>query len=130
LIKRTVSINLAIYSDNIERSEEFYRRLGLNFIRLRQGDISEFFFAAELLGGVFELRSSTNVIPKTANTHIGLTVPSVDEAIIALNDLSAVVIKPMDSSRGRIATVTDPDGNKVDLIEFEPWSSRLTKPTG
>ena len=116
-----VTLNLVVLrSSDITRASAFYTRLGLHFTLHRHGKGAEH-FAAELLGGVFELYTQTADTPTTLGTRICFTVPSVDAVIAALSDYpGAVVSAPKDSEWGRRAIVADPDGHRVELIQSKP----------
>jgi hypothetical protein len=113
-----VTLNLVVLrSPDIARASAFYTRLGLHFTLHRHGKGAEH-FAAELLGGVFELYTQTAEGPSTLGTRIGFSVPSVDAVIAALSDYPAAIVSaPKDSEWGRRAVVVDPDGHRVELTE-------------
>lgn len=98
-------------------SASFYALLGLQFSEHRHGN-GPVHFAAELPGCVFELYPLSSNAAPTSGTRIGFSVPSVDEALIALTEYPAAVISPAQNSEwGRRAVVSDPDGHRVELVE-------------
>ena len=117
----TITLNLVVLRvPDISRAEAFYSRLGLHFRKHQHGKGAQH-FAAELPGGVFELYTQTADGPSTFGTRIGFTVPSVDEIISVLSDYpEAVKSAPKDSEWGRRAVIADPDGHRIELIQFKP----------
>ena len=113
-----IALNLVVLrSPDIARAAEFYSRLGLRFAQHRHGNGPEH-FAAELLGGVFELYPLAADGPSTLGTRVGFKVPSVDAAISALSDYpNALVAAPRDSEWGRRAVIADPDGHRIELLQ-------------
>lgn len=109
---------VVLRSGNLERSEAFYRILGLRFLRHRHGNGPEH-LAAETESAVFELYLQTDKEPSTQSTRVGFRVASVDQAVreIAEKQPEAILAGPKDSAWGRRAVVVDPDGHRVELIE-------------
>lgn len=113
-----ITLNLVVLrSPDIARAVAFYTQLGLAFTRHRHGSGPEH-FAAELLGGVFELYPLSPDGPSTLGTRIGFRVPSLDNAIGALTAYPGAVVSPAkDSEWGRRAVIADPDGHRVELLQ-------------
>lgn len=113
-----VALNLVVLrSGSPDRAVAFYTCLGLDFASHRHGKGPEH-WAAETLGGVFEIYPQTPDGPSTLGTRIGFRVPSVDGAIASLSEFPVSVVSPAkDSEWGRRAVLVDPDGHKVELVE-------------
>jgi lactoylglutathione lyase len=114
----SITLNLVVLrSPDITRAAAFYSRLGLEFTRHQHGSGAEH-FAAELSGSVFELYPLSQETPSTLGSRVGFSVPSLDDAIVALNDYPGSIISaPNDSPWGRRAVVADPDGHRVELLQ-------------
>lgn len=114
-----ISLNLVVLrSSDLARAAAFYSRLGLEFTQHRHGNGQEH-FAAELLGGVFELYPQVADGVSTLGTRVGFRVPSVDAVLVALADYPAAVVTPVrDSEWGRRAVVADPDGHRIELLQI------------
>jgi lactoylglutathione lyase len=110
-------LNLVVLrSPDIDRAADFYRRLGLTFVRHSHGSGAEH-YCSEVAGLVFELYPATSVSPSTSGTRIGFRVDSVDRLVPLLVEAGAKVrTAPADSEWGRRAVMTDPDGHAVELI--------------
>src|SRR5689334_16534571 len=100
----SITLNLVVLrSTDIERSAEFYSRLGLQFSRHRHGKGPEH-FSAVMPTGVFEIYPAASDGPSTLGTRIGFRVSSVDAALAALADHPGAVLTPAtDSEWGRRA---------------------------
>jgi lactoylglutathione lyase len=105
-----IILNLVVLrSADMTRAADFYKRLGLQFSQHRHGSGPEH-FTAELPGGVFEIYPLSADGRSTFGTRIGFRVPSVDDALAALDDFADAVVTPArDSEWGRRAVVADPD---------------------
>jgi lactoylglutathione lyase len=89
-----ICLNLVVLrSNDIEAAAEFYRSLELVFILHRHGKGPEH-FAAELAGGVFEIYPMTDDGLSTLGIRIGLSVPSLDDALAALQPYPEAIISP------------------------------------
>lgn len=119
-----VTLNLVVLrSSDIVRAAAFYSRLGLHFTKHQHGKGAEH-FAAEFLGGVFELYGQTSDGPSTIGTRIGFNVPSVDKVIAELGDYpDALKSAPKDSEWGRRAIIADPDGHRIELVESKTFQT-------
>lgn len=110
-----IFLNLVVIrSVNIEHSVQFYKLLGLNFIKHQHGNGPEH-YASELGMLVFEIYP--HIDPVTP-TRIGFQVNSLDSLFGKLQESNVHVISPpKDSPWGRRAVVVDPDGHRVELVE-------------
>jgi predicted enzyme related to lactoylglutathione lyase len=115
----SITLNLVVLrSSKIEIAVEFYTRLGLQFERHRHGKGPEH-FAAELANCVFELYPLAVGGEATVGTRIGFRVSSVDAAIEQLREFPGAIVSPAKESEwGRRAVVIDPDGHKVELLQY------------
>jgi catechol 2,3-dioxygenase-like lactoylglutathione lyase family enzyme len=113
-----VSLNLVvIFSNDLQRSVEFYTSLGLTFTLERHGNGPEH-FASEIGGLVFEIYPRPADGENSGPARIGFRVASVDEALATLKLRGVRVLSaPHDSPWGRRAVVSDPDGRRVEISE-------------
>lgn len=116
-----VSLNLiVIRSPDIDRACRFYSALGLAFTKHAHGTGPEH-YACEFDGLVFEIYPRKSDADSTTAIRLGFRVPSVDDAVAALQPLGAKVISPpKESPWGRRAVIDDPDGHRVELTEPLP----------
>jgi len=97
-----ISLNLVVLrSKDIEVAAEFYRCLGLEFVRHRHGSGPEH-FAAEMMGGVFEIYPlASDDDPPTSGTRIGFGMSSLDDLLAKLQSYpEALVSSPGAFSMG------------------------------
>ncbi len=113
-----IQLNLVvIFSTDIDRAEQFYRLLGLDFIKHRHGSGPEH-YTCELGEMIFEIYPSQIDTDSIGSVRLGFQVVSVDTAIAELMKQGAKIISlPQNSSWGRRAVVVDPDGHRVELTE-------------
>jgi catechol 2,3-dioxygenase-like lactoylglutathione lyase family enzyme len=114
-----ITLSLVVLrASDITRSAAFYTRLGMQLNQHRHGAGPEHFSAELAGGGVFELYPLNDGAP-VVHARIGFRVPSVDLALAALRDYPETVVSgARDSEWGRRAIVTDPDGNRVELLQL------------
>jgi predicted enzyme related to lactoylglutathione lyase len=114
------SLNLLVLrAEDPERLCEFYAALGLSFVREQHGK-GPVHHASQIGGLVFEIYPRGKDEPPTIGARIGFNVPSLDAALYALNGQNASVLNgPITTARGRRATVRDPEGHKVELVELQ-----------
>src|SRR5205807_1783480 len=99
----------------------FYGALGLVFSQEQHGT-GPVHYSCELNGTVIELYPGTakGSIARHAGgaTMLGFTVDSLDEVLSTLEQTGARRLRAIESSAcGRTATVEDPDGRAVRLLE-------------
>jgi lactoylglutathione lyase len=111
------SLNLIVIRvSDLDRAQQFYEALGLQFSRERHGSGPEH-LAAQSSNVVFELYPLRNQ-PSTAGVRLGFHVASVSSSLAALNRLRArVQSPPSESPWGLRAVVVDPDGHHVEICE-------------
>lgn len=114
----SVQLNLVVIrAADIDRSAEFYRLLGLDFIKHRHG-VGPEHYAAELGTMVFEVYPRQNAGGGSSALRVGFQVGSVDATVAVLEGAGArIVSAPKDSPWGRRAVVDDPDGHRVELTQ-------------
>ena len=111
-------LNLVVLrSPDMDRAADFYRRLGLAFVKHRHGSGPEH-YACEMGAAVFEVYPRQGEGDSTAGTRVGFRVAGVDVVVAELEAVGVqVVSRPGDSPWGRRAVVVDPDGHRVELAE-------------
>lgn len=109
---------VVIRSEDLDRSERFYRVLGLNFERHRHGSGPEHLAAQPYMdGSVFEIYPANAKSGATTGVRIGFNIDAVDPYMEPLLEAGGSIIQaPSDSKWGRRAVVADPDGHKVELV--------------
>lgn len=108
---------LVIFSKDIEKSVAFYQALGLRLERHSHPPCGDHF--ASINGDcVFEICQTRNGQQASSPMTFGFHVSCVDRAVEAatLNG-GTLKRKPGTAAWGRSATVTDPDGHSVLLME-------------
>lgn len=110
---------VVIRSADLDRSERFYRVLGLRFERHRHGSGPEHLAAQPHDGGyVFEIYPASAKSGSTAGVRIGFQVGVVDSFLDPLVEAGGTIIQAAaDSEWGRRAVVADPDGHRVELVQ-------------
>jgi predicted enzyme related to lactoylglutathione lyase len=117
---------LVIFSKDIERSVAFYESLGLRFERHSHPPCGDHYAS---LGGdcVFEIcrvrDGEQPMSPLTFGFHVSGMDRAVEEAVANGGMLKR---KPHSTEWGRTATVTDPDGNRVLLMEKPATAQHAT----
>jgi hypothetical protein len=120
LSKKLPSLHLVVLRvADLNRSVAFYHQLGLEFRQHQHGKGPEH-FAAETPESVFELYALTEGVEASTGTRIGFCIPSVDEAVARIRQLSpdSILSEPKPSEWGKRAVITDPDGHRVELTEL------------
>ncbi|MEL6457444.1 MAG: VOC family protein [Cyanobacteria bacterium J06621_15] len=114
-----IALNLIVIRvKDLEISKKFYERLGINFVCEQHGN-GEKHLCAMLSGIVFEIYPSNNNNIDTSAVRLGFRVSSVDKTIEELQAIETDIISPpKNSSWGKRAVIVDPDGHKIELIEF------------
>lgn len=117
-MNNVVSISLVmIRSTNLERANNFYGTLGLEFTLHKHGSGPEH-LACEMDRFVFEVYPRKDDSDSTSATRIGFRVPSVDAVVERLQHMGAKLVSPpKESPWGRRAVVDDFDGHRVELTE-------------
>ena len=109
---------IVLRATDLDRTLEFYRLLGLEFVQEQHGSGS-IHFSAQIGGTVIEIypgQPGTAPDRKTAGaTTIGFRVVSLD-AILEQSG-AKILTPPQSSPWGRRAVVEDPDGRAVELNE-------------
>ena len=113
-----ISLNLVVIrSPDIDRAATFYRALGLTLTAHRHGK-GPIHYAAELGTVVFEIYPRKAETDSTTSVRLGFHVPSVDAAVLAIQEAGGQVVSaPQESEWGRRAVVEDLDGHRIELTE-------------
>jgi lactoylglutathione lyase len=108
---------IVIRSVDLDRSVNFYQRLGLTFLKHRHGNGLEHF--ASTLGGVtFEIYPQTPKASTTIGTRLGFQVMNLDALMTTLSQANTqILMQPKDSEWGRRAVIADPDGHRIELTQ-------------
>jgi lactoylglutathione lyase len=107
---------------DLERAANFYRLLGLEFIKHAHG-LGPEHYACERPGFVFELYLASPKQPVSASTRLGFAIVGIDQLVTNLAAAGLTVLSaPRDSEWGRRALVVDPDGHRVELLESQKIS--------
>ena len=115
---------LVIRSVNIEKSLQFYRWLGLEFIQHQHGSGPEH-YACSLGELTFEIYPRTDQGQGAPSTHIGFRVDGLNTLIAFLQEHGVPIISsPKNSPWGFRAVVDDPDGYRVELVETLPMDGK------
>lgn len=108
---------IVIRTSDMERSLQFYERLGLVFTQHRHGSGPEH-FACESGQVIFEIYPKTSDIQDTSTVRIGFKVADLNDLIANLQkDGVTIISHPKHSPWGRRTVVDDPDGHRVELVE-------------
>jgi catechol 2,3-dioxygenase-like lactoylglutathione lyase family enzyme len=108
---------VVIRSANLERAVQFYRALGLSFIREQHGSGPEH-YASVIGSAVFEIYPRDSESRSSAAVRLGFRVPSLGESLAALARQEVELVSaPRDTPWGRCAVVKDPDGHRVEIRE-------------
>lgn len=112
----TTASLLVIRTSGIETALEFYRALGLNFVREQHG-AGPIHYSCDLGGLVFEIYPA-RVGEAGDSTMLGFKVELLDETLAALGELGVEPQSPTKTaSWGRFVNIKDCDGRKVQLTE-------------
>jgi catechol 2,3-dioxygenase-like lactoylglutathione lyase family enzyme len=113
-----ISLSLVmIRAGNLERSYRFYSALGLSLVREQHGTGPEH-YACVIGTTTFEIYPHRGELHHAALPRLGFRVPSLDTTLSALQETGAeIVTPPSNSSWGRRAVVSDPDGHRIELVE-------------
>lgn len=117
-------LNLVVLnSANMDASLAFYKALGLMLVSERHGNGPEHFAAVCEGGLVFELYPASVIRPVSA-IRLGFSVTSIDRALASIANIGGeVALPPKNGKWGLRATLVDPDGNKVDLVQRDSTSA-------
>lgn len=115
------SLNLLVLrAAELRATAAFYEALGFTFVTERHGQGPEHLasVAMEASPLVLELYPASCAVDTQA-VRLGFTVPNLATALERLTAAGgALVTPPRTSPHGRKAVVSDPDGRRVELLEF------------
>src|SRR5688572_15753187 len=114
----SASLNLVVIrASDPEASRRFYEALGLHFTAERHGKGPEH-LASESSGAVFEIYPRGDG-PPSSGVRLGFRVPSVGDAVAAVQRIGGEVVSPPgEGPWGVRAVVADPDGHRVELSQM------------
>ena len=116
-MRRILIALLEIRSTDLERSAAFYRLLGLELTRRREGSGPDY-YACELGPGLFEIHPVNERVELVDALRFGFEVPSVEEAVQRMEAAGfTVVFKTGEDAGAPGAVLRDPDGHRVELTE-------------
>jgi predicted enzyme related to lactoylglutathione lyase len=108
---------LVIFAQNMGKSVEFYRSLGLQFEQHTHPPCGDHFSSIDD-GCVLEICQSRKGQQSASPMTFGFCVSCVERAVQGVSMAGGTVKRePHDAEWGRSATVSDPDGNCVLLME-------------
>jgi len=112
-----ISCNLlVIKTRQLEATQQFYSKLGINFEKHQHGK-GPIHYAAELGQLVFEVYPLPNDQKITdTSTRLGFQVEQLDDLLTQLT-LHQILKEAHESEWGYQALVCDPDGRKVELTQ-------------
>lgn len=111
---------LVLRAAELRATAAFYEALGFTFTTERHGSGPEHLasIATEASPLVLELYPASCSVDTQA-VRLGFTVPNLAAALERLTAAGgAIVTAPRTSPHGRKAVVADPDGRRVELLEF------------
>lgn len=95
----------------------FYGSLGLTFQKERHGAGPEH-MSCETGGGIFEIYPCVDELGSTRAVRLGFTVNDLDARCVAVGKNRGRLVRGPHVTRwGRRATIEDPEGHTVDLLE-------------
>jgi len=117
---------VVVRTADLERSREFYTRLGLRLVPEQHGS-GPHHYACTLADAVLELYPATNRSPATGGLRLGLQVPDAAAAIEGLLAGGFLQERPSVArveGAASVYVVRDPDGNAVELRFIDPEPAR------
>ena len=117
MIHSTPKVNLLVLRvTDLEKSEDFYQKLGMSFNKHSHGD-GPVHLSYENDGFVFELYPLKDGAQPTISTRIGFQVDDVDQYIKTCEeDGIDIVSYPKETEWGRRTVIKDPDGHVIELV--------------
>jgi lactoylglutathione lyase len=127
-----IQLNLVVIrSTNLDKSVNFYRMLGLSFVKHRHGSGLEH-FSSQIGQLVFEIYPQITNTQITTATRLGFQVSDLDSIGMKLQQENiSIVTQPTESEWGRRSVVIDPDGHRIDFCAElgqppeKPFSGKL-----
>lgn len=96
---------------------DFYGSLGLNFSLEKHGAGPEH-MACDLGAGIFEIYPCSDKQNNTRSVRLGFSVDNLDARCLSVRASHGRLLRgPYDTAWGRRATIQDPEGHTVDLVE-------------
>lgn len=108
---------LVLRAKNPPHLAEFYELLGLRFQSEKHGNGPDH-MACDTGAGILEIYPSSTVHASTSSVRLGFAVHDLDDRCRAVTRSEGrLVSAPHASPWGRRATIQDPEGHFVDLVE-------------
>ena len=108
---------LVLRAQDPQNLAEFYELLGLRFLPEKHGAGAPH-MACDTGAGVVEIYPCTATQTSTRSARLGFTVDDLDGRCAAVRASQGRLVRaPHATSWGRRATVQDPEGHVVDLLE-------------
>lgn len=99
---------------DLDKSVKFYRALGVDVRETKHGGTVH--FTCSLAGVHFALYPGEVAGPQSA-CQLGLMITNLDGSLVALKALGATILAPPTQKPwGMTATIEDPDGRKIELV--------------
>ncbi len=113
------SLNLLVLrAAEIEHTKAFYSALGLALVQEKHGT-GPLHYSCSLGEIVLEIYPAGTVGAEPGSDMIGFTVSSINDVLAELQKMGCSIVTPLtNSDRGPRAVVKDPDGRRVELIEY------------
>lgn len=109
---------ITLASENPEVMVAFYQSVfGVRFRKLPA--TGTYIYSAQLFGAEFVITPGAAEMPRTASRYqFNIIVPDLESAVQRVVNTGGTLVKaPVRGQSERIATVTDPDGNSMVLVE-------------
>lgn len=110
---------IVIRATNLERARAFYASLGLHLIQEKHGSGPEH-YSCEFGSVVLEIYPGRKVGGQPGYGLLGFTVASVAATFETVKAIGCDIISPPAPSEREVrAIVRDPDGQRIELVEFQ-----------
>ena len=104
---------LVLRCKNIEKSKNFYEKLGLKFIKEQHGKSPVHYstYVGKMLMELYPVKEGDNI----ENSRLGFSL-GVEDIHSYLNKVSIEIVSEYEFDDKSIVLVVDPDGRKIELI--------------
>ena len=116
----TKLIGLTLKSSSLQRSQEFYTKLGFLFERVQVSKATEIYRAHFAEFELSLIQDSKAGSESTPSLQLYFQVPHIDSIFAgfqALGDVN-VLMEPTEMPEGRKAIVKDPDGHAIEILQL------------
>jgi catechol 2,3-dioxygenase-like lactoylglutathione lyase family enzyme len=108
---------VVIRTPKIDAAAEFYRNLGIEFLKEKHGKGPEH-YSGKVGGTVLEIYPLSKDAPMESGGRLGFAVPKLDELLKKLRAHGVAVVEDAKETEwGYRAVVRDPDGRAVELTQ-------------